>query len=153
MKTNHRPASIGVLLCLAVFAFAAFPARAGSRPESPGGADSRWHRGPRSHRPPACWTAGLTDAQAAQLKKLRQDFRAETRDLQRELRQRRLALAAELAKQAPDAAEAGQIQRSISDLRTELSRQRLQHLLQAKQIAPDLDLSLLWRRGNFAHRR
>lgn len=153
MKSMNRSACIAFLLFLAALVFIAVPAAAGPLPGPTQDPEGRWNRGPHSHRALACWTESLSEDQVAQLKQLRQAFRAETRDLRRELRQRRLALAAELAKKAPDAAEAGQIQQSLSELRSELAQKRLQHLLQAKQIAPELDLSLLWRRGAFGQRR
>ncbi|MEE4608687.1 MAG: periplasmic heavy metal sensor [Desulfobacteraceae bacterium] len=153
MKSMNRSTCIAVLLFLAALVFTAVPAAAGPRPGPTQDPEDRWHRGPHSHRALACWTENLSEDQMARLKQLRQDFRTETLDLRGELRQRRLALAAELAKKTPDAAEAGQIQKSISALRTELAQKRLDHLLKAKQIAPELDLSLLWRRGALGHRR
>ncbi|HDI58945.1 MAG TPA: periplasmic heavy metal sensor [Desulfobacteraceae bacterium] len=153
MKSMNRCAPIAMLLFFAAVAFTAGPASAGPRPGPMQDTQERWLRGPHPQRALAGWTADLTEDQVARLRQLRRDFRAETRDLRRELRQRRLALAAELAKKVPDAAKAGRIQKSISALRTELAQQRLQHLLQAKQVAPELGLSRLWRRGAFNHRR
>lgn len=153
MKPINRSVAMAVLLALAALFLTVSPATAGIGPGNSHYPEGRWHRGPHSHQALACWTENLSDDQVVQLKQLRQAFRAETRDLRGELRQRRLALAAELAKKAPDAAEAGQIQQSISELRRELAQKRLQHLLQAKRIAPELDLSLLWRRGALGHGR
>lgn len=153
MTSIHRSATVAALLVVAALFLTALPATSGIGPGKSHDPEGRWHRGPHPDRALAYWTADLTDEQLVQLGQLRRDFRAETRELRRELRQRRLALAAELAKKTPDAAEAGQIQASISTLRTELARKRLDHLLKAKQIAPELDLSLLWRRGALGHGR
>jgi len=81
----------------------------------------------------------LSDAQIQGLKQLQRQFREETRDLHREIRQRHLALAAELAKKTPDPDAARKILGELSALKTEMARKRLENRLLAKKIDPDSD--------------
>jgi len=81
----------------------------------------------------------LSDAQIQALKQLHRQFRKETRDLHQEIRQRRLALAAELAKKAPDPEAARKILGELLVRRTEMARKRLENRLLAKKIDPDSD--------------
>jgi len=89
------------------------------------------------HMGPGRGFANLTDEQKAQVETLREQFHSETADLRGDIRQRRLALAAELAKKAPDAAKATEMQKEISNLQAELDVKRLAHRLEMQKVLPE----------------
>jgi hypothetical protein len=68
----------------------------------------------------------------------RKAFFEDTRDLRREVYQKRLELASEMAKKNPDAARAAAIQKEISDTRAQLAQKHLDHLFRVRKINPDL---------------
>ena len=70
----------------------------------------------------------------------RKAFFEDTRDLRREVYQKRLELAAEMAKQNPDAARAAAIQKEISDTKAQLAQKHLDHLFRVRKINPDLGM-------------
>ena len=136
MKTNRINRGI---LVAAIVSLVGFSGIALAGPNSPGrhmrgdGADCpRYQEG----RGPG-WGADLSDEQVAQLEKLRGDFHAATADLRGELRQKELALQAELAKKSPDEAAAMALQKEVSALRADLDAKRLAHRLEVHKIAPE----------------
>lgn len=97
--------------------------------------DAGWQRG--RHMGPGRGFANLTDEQRAQVETLREQFHSETADLRGDIRQRRLTLAAELAKKTPDAAKATEMQKEISNLQAELDVKRLEHRLEMQKVLPE----------------
>ncbi|MCJ8499267.1 Spy/CpxP family protein refolding chaperone [Desulfatitalea alkaliphila] len=83
------------------------------------------------------YPANLTDAQRAAVDAAREKFFNETETLRGELRQKHLALQAELAKTDPDPAVATQLQREISQLQSTFDEQRIRHRLEMRQLLPD----------------
>ena len=93
----------------------------------------------------------LSDAQIEQIKALRSQFITATQDLQTQIRQKRLALAAELAKEQPDRETALAIFQELAALRTDLGARRIAHLLDLKEVAPNLNLLGRLARGRHHH--
>ena len=80
----------------------------------------------------------LSEEEIKKLEEERKAFFEETKDLRREVYQKRLELASELAKQNPDVARASDIQKAISDTKARLAQKRLDHLFRVRKINPDL---------------
>ena len=81
----------------------------------------------------------LTDEQIEQVETLRAEFFNATEELRGDIRQKRLALAAELAKKTPDEAAAMALQKELSGLRAEMDARRLTHRIEMKKIVPDAE--------------
>ena len=103
------------------------------------------HRGPGWHRggygAPG-WEA-VSDLSEEDIKKLEEERNAffnDTRDLRREVYQKRLELASEMARQNPDQARAAAIQKEISDTMARLAQKRLDYLFRVRKINPDLGM-------------
>ena len=99
--------------------------------------------GPQGQGPGSgpCWGAGyaanLSEADIQKLQEQRKAFFEATADLRQEMRQKRLALRAEMAKKSPDIAVAKNLQTEISNLQAELAQKRLEHIMEMKKINPN----------------
>ena len=82
----------------------------------------------------------LSQEDIQKLEEERNAFFEETKDLRREVYQKRLELASEMAKKSPDAAKAAAIQKAISDTKAQLAQKRLDHLFRVRKINPDLGM-------------
>jgi Spy/CpxP family protein refolding chaperone len=82
----------------------------------------------------------LSEEDIKKLEEERKAFFEATKDLRREVYQKRLELASEMARQNPDAARAAAIQKEISDTKTQLAQKRLDHIFQIRKINPDLGM-------------
>ena len=94
-----------------------------------------------------CWTdnqgatgANLTEEQSTQLNNLNQKYANETSAIRSELWAKRSELNGILYSENPDAAKAKELQAQISDLRSKLDQSRLDYTLEARKIAPNVDL-------------
>lgn len=96
---------------------------------------------------------GLSDEQIVKIKDLRSRFRADTRELKARIRQRGLTLAAELAKAQPDRSAALAVYQELAGLRSEMGAKRIAHLLDLKEMAPEVDLASLGTFGRRHHGR
>ena len=85
------------------------------------------------------WTgdANLTPEQREQWQAERNKFYSETEQLRQQIQDRRITLRDELNKPAPDAAQAEQIQKELSQLQNEFDQKALQHKLEVRKILPD----------------
>jgi Spy/CpxP family protein refolding chaperone len=81
--------------------------------------------------------ANLTDDQIKRMESERNAFQTATQGNRQQLNEKRQALNAELAKQAPDAATCSAIQKDISDLQAQFEQKRLTHILEMKKIDPN----------------
>jgi zinc resistance-associated protein len=109
------------------------------------GYGGQMHRGPGWQRGGygACgWEASgdLSEEDIKKLEEERQAFFEDTKNLRREVYQKRLELASEMAKQNPDAARAAAIQKDISNTRAQLAQKHLEHLFRVRKINPDLGM-------------
>ena len=84
----------------------------------------------------------LTDEQRTQLDNERQAFFDATKDVRQEIRAKRLALKAELAKKDADASVALDMQKTISGLQADLDQKRIGHIMTMRKIAPDAGFGL-----------
>ena len=80
----------------------------------------------------------LSDEALEEAAKDRDTFIESTEGLRRHIRQKKLELRAELDKETPDADKAIQIQKEISNLKTNFDGQRIEHRLRMKKIHPEL---------------
>jgi hypothetical protein len=85
----------------------------------------------------------LSEEDIKKLDEERQAFFEATKDLRREVYQKGLELASEMAKQNPDAARAAAIQKEISDTKAQLARKRLDHIFRVRKINPDLGMGFM----------
>ena len=82
-------------------------------------------------------SANLTDDQIKQMQTERSAFQTATQGMRQQLNEKRQALQAELAKQAPDTAKCAALQKEVSDLQTQFDQKRLTHILEMKKIDPN----------------
>lgn len=113
------------------------------------------YRGPMHHGPG--WHHGgydasgwgsfsnLSEEDARKLEEEQQAFFEDTKDLRRQVYQKRLELASEMARQDPDAARAAAIQREISNTIAQLAQKHLEHLFRVRKINPDLGMGFMGR--------
>jgi len=79
----------------------------------------------------------LTQEEFEKLQTEHQAFAKDTENLRRNIFQKELALKSELAKENPDAQKALEVQKEISDLRSEIDQKRIGHLIKVREIAPN----------------
>ena len=82
----------------------------------------------------------ITDTQRADLEKERTAFFNDSAELRRQIKEKQIALAAEMVKKEPSVETASNIQKEISQLESELDQQRLQHQFRMKKIAPEIGM-------------
>jgi Spy/CpxP family protein refolding chaperone len=85
-------------------------------------------------------SANLSEEDIKKLDEERKAFLENTKDLRREVYQKRLELASEMAKQNPDPARAANIQKEISDTKAQLAQKQLDHIFRVRKINPDLGM-------------
>ncbi len=102
------------------------------------------HHGPgRYHGGYGCpgygyMTGDLSDEEIQKMDEQREAFFKSTEDLRRKIYQKRLAMESEFAKKNPDAKNAVNIQKEISDLSAQIDQKRIAHLIEMKKINPNL---------------
>ncbi|HUU39704.1 MAG TPA: periplasmic heavy metal sensor [Desulfatiglandales bacterium] len=84
----------------------------------------------------------LTEQQRDQLDKLHETFYDDTAQLKDDIRSKSRDLDRLLDKSTPDTDKALSLQKEISDLEAKLAQKRLDFRLEAKKIAPELELRL-----------
>jgi len=87
----------------------------------------------------------LSEDEIKQMKVEHEAFFEATKEIRQQLYQKRLELRSELAKKDPDAAKAAGIQDEISELKGQMGRKRLDHILKLKKINPDVGRGLMGR--------
>ena len=80
----------------------------------------------------------LSDEQSERLNQLRTEFYEDTRGLKDQIRQKRLELQSELAKESPDETKSFKLQKEVSELRNTMAQKRLEQRLELKKEFPDL---------------
>jgi len=104
-----------------------------------GGPGSGWNRHRMGSRGfDRGFRGNLSDEALKEVTKERDAFFEATGELRRQIRQKKLELRAELAKDTPDAGKAVQIQKDVSKLKADFDGQRIEHRLRMKKIHPDL---------------
>lgn len=96
-----------------------------------------WGRGARGMGPGYCFNFGglnLSQDQIESLASLRQGFWKDTTSLMAQLEQKQLELDTLMLEAAPDAKEATSLQKTISELQSQLAAKRLSHQLEAQKI-------------------
>jgi zinc resistance-associated protein len=98
-----------------------------------------WHHG--GYGAPGSGAFGnLSEEDIKKLDEERKAFFEATKDLRREVYQKRLELASEMARQNPDAARAAALQKEISDTKGQLAQKHLDHIFRVRRINPDLGM-------------
>jgi len=87
--------------------------------------------------------ANLSEEDIKKLEEERKAFFEDTKNLRREVYQKRLELASEMARQNPDVAGAATIQKEISETKAQLAQKRLDHIFRIRKINPDLGMGFL----------
>jgi len=80
----------------------------------------------------------LSDEDIQKMDKQREEFFKSTEEMRQEIYQKTLALESEFAKKNPDAKNAANLQKEISDLRAQIDQKRIAHLIEMKKINPGL---------------
>ena len=80
----------------------------------------------------------LSDEQRVKVDAERDAFFEQTQDMRQQLRQKNLAMRAELAQKSPDAEKVRALQSEMSDLHGQMAQKRIDHLLNMKAINPEL---------------
>jgi Spy/CpxP family protein refolding chaperone len=96
-------------------------------------------RGDGNHGMGMCLAANtnLTDDQIKRMETERNAFKTATQGVRQQINEKRTALNAELAKQAPDASKCTALQKEVSDLQAQLEQKRVAHILEMKIIDPN----------------
>jgi len=84
--------------------------------------------------------SNLSEEDIKKLDEERKAFFEDTKDLRREVYQKRLELASEMAKQNPEVTRAAAIQKKISETKAQLAQKHLDHLFRVRKINPDLGM-------------
>jgi zinc resistance-associated protein len=85
----------------------------------------------------------LSDDEIQKMDEQREAFFKSTANLRQKIYQKSLALESELAKNNPDAKNAANIQKEISDLNAQIDQKRIEHMIEMKKINPDLGTGLM----------
>jgi len=137
-----------ILLILTVAAILGFGAYAfahmsmGYGPTGWGGHMAGWHhRGynEQGYR----YMPNLTDEQITKMEKERAKFFETTRELRDDIYAKELEIRSEFAKSDIDKAKAASLQKEISKLRTLLDQKHIDHIVNMKNIIPDIDRGLM----------
>ena len=72
-----------------------------------------------------------------QFEQKREAFRSETLDIRTSLFEKERALQNELAKDAPDVAQASRLQKEISDLQSQFDQKRIENMLEMRKLNPN----------------
>lgn len=83
------------------------------------------------------YQGNMSDEQIDRFNSERQAFVNDTAELRQTLYQKQLELRSELAKQAPDAKKAVEIQKEISELESQLSQKRIEQRLKIQKENPE----------------
>ena len=79
----------------------------------------------------------LSDDVIKKIGKEKNDFYEKTKDLRRDLREKKIALATELKRKSPDINKASSIQKDISRIESNIDQIMIKHIVLIKKIAPD----------------
>ncbi len=92
----------------------------------------------------------LGDEEIQKMDEQREAFFKSTQDLRRKLYQKRLAMESEFAKKNPDAKNAANLQKELSDLRAQMDQKRIVHMFEMRKINPVLGAGFM-RPGMMGH--
>ncbi|MEJ2657395.1 MAG: periplasmic heavy metal sensor [Desulfobacterales bacterium] len=97
-----------------------------------------WHHGGYGYPGYGYMMDNLSNEQIQKMNEQREAFFKSTEDLRQKIYQKRLALESELAKKNPDAKTALNLQKEISDLKSQIDQKRIEQYLEMKKIDPNL---------------
>jgi Spy/CpxP family protein refolding chaperone len=92
----------------------------------------------------------LSDEDIQKMNKQRETFFKSTEDLRQKIYQKKLAMESEFAKKNPDAKNAANLQKEISDLRAQMDQKRIEHMIEMKKINPSLGTGFM-KHGMMGH--
>ena len=99
---------------------------------------SGWHHGGYGCPGYGNMMGDLSDEEIQKMDEQREAFLKSTENLRQEIYQKRLALESEFAKKSPDAKNAANLQKEISDLRSQIDQKRIEYMIEMKKINPGL---------------
>ena len=108
--------------------------------------------GPKPYRDRENFRNNLTKEQQDKLNELHKQFRDKTADARNEIIKKEVDLRAEINRDNPDLKKAKAIQKDINELRAKISDARLEFIIEAKKIAPDMPFGMGPRMGAFGMR-
>jgi Spy/CpxP family protein refolding chaperone len=130
--------SVVALLAFGVAAFAHGPIMEGGSGMGPWGGGMRYNHGQGGWGNCPGWAAALNEADSQKILQSRNAFFKDTEQLRQQIYQKRLALAAEMAKTSPDTAALSKIQDELSSLKAQFDQKRLAFVLEMKKINPNI---------------
>ena len=134
------------------FAFAGHEKDFGPHNRGRGHYGPEWYHGEYGYPGYGYMMGNLSDKEIKKLDDQREAFFKSTEDLRQKLYQKRLALESEFAKKNPDAKNAVNLQKEISDLKAKIDQKRIEYLLDIKKINPEFGPRWLGR-GRMGYRR
>jgi len=102
------------------------------------GDGSGWHNGGYGCPGYGYMTGDLSDQDIQKMNEQREAFFKSTEDLRQKIYQKRLAMEIEFAEKNPDAENAANLQKEISDLKAQMDQKRIEHMIEMKKINPGL---------------
>ncbi len=102
--------------------------KSGSAPEESGGMRGYYGTGPN---------ASLSESQVQQLNQARQQFFKNTQDLRNKIAETEYAIRRELNQKNPDSSKLSDLQKQLSELRSQYEQQAIQYQLRVKKIVPN----------------
>ena len=121
-----------------VYAFAGEGMGYGRHHSERGHHGSEWNNGDYGCPGYGYMKGDLSDEEIQKMDEQREAFFKSTEDMRLEIYQKRLALESEFAKKNPDAKNAANLQKEISDLKAQIDQKRIAHLIEMKKINPGL---------------
>jgi Spy/CpxP family protein refolding chaperone len=79
----------------------------------------------------------LTEEEMAKLEPIREKFLAETEALRLNINEKQFALSQEMIKQSPDEKKALQLQKELSELRSQFQQKAFAHRLEVRKLLPE----------------
>jgi zinc resistance-associated protein len=104
---------------------------------------SGWNRGGYGCPGYGSIMGDLSDEDIQKMDEQREVFFKSTEDLRQKIYQKSLALESEFAKKNPDAKNAANLQKEISDFKAQIDQKRIAHLIEMKKINPNLGTGLM----------
>lgn len=93
--------------------------------------------------------ASLTQEQRMELDTLRQEYLTQTDKIRDRLRDKRYEMNTELNRENPDEQKIRGLQKEISELKGQMDSARIDHILKAKKVDPDIDTRSFGKNSRF----
>lgn len=142
-KTKKNPLILITLVAVLGIGAYAFADWEGSGMGGYGGRGMGYHMGWGA--PGYGYQGNLSEQDYRQIEAQQRKFFDETESLRREIYEKQLALQTEMARENPDAAKAGELQKQLSKLESEFNQKRIDHMIELRKSNPDIARGLAQR--------